>query len=103
MVDAINAFNCINRQATLHNIRVICPAISTVLNNTYQTPVKVFVTGGGGGVESSEGITQGDPLVMAMYALAVTPLIKRLRSEEPNVKQVWFADDSTTVGKIRKH
>ena len=81
LVDATNAFNTINRQAALHNIGVICPAISTVLNNTYQTPVKLFVTGGGV-VESSEGITQGDPLAMAMYALAVTPLIQRLRSEE---------------------
>ena len=60
LVDATNAFNTINRQAALHNIGVICPAISTVLNNTYQTSVKLFVTGVVV-VESSEGITQGDP------------------------------------------
>ena len=33
LVDASNAFNTINRQAALHNIGVICPSISTVLNN----------------------------------------------------------------------
>ena len=99
LVDASNAFNRINRQAALHNIGVICPSISTVLNNTYQIPVRLFVTGGGE-IESSEGITQGDPLAMAMYALAVTPLIRKLRSEEPTVKQVWFADDSSGGGKI---
>ena len=100
MVDATNAFNTINRQAALHNIGVICPAISTVLNNTYQIPVKLLVTGGGV-VESSEGITQVTPcLWRCIYALAVTPLIQRLRSEEPSVKQVWFADDSTASGKI---
>jgi hypothetical protein len=37
---------------------------------------------------------------MAMYALAVTPLIRKLRSHEPIVKQIWFADDSSGGGKI---
>ena len=96
LVDASNAFNTINRQAALHSIGVICPSISTVLSNTYQTPVRLFVTGGEK-IESSEGITQGDPLAMAMYTLAVTPVIYKLRSEEPTVKQVWFADDSSAV------
>ena len=61
LVDANNAFNTINRQAALQNIGVICPAISTVLNNTYQIPVTLFVTGGEE-IESSEGITQEIPL-----------------------------------------
>ena len=76
LVDANNAFNTINRQAALHNIGVICSAISTVLNNTYQIPVRLFVTGGEE-TESSGGIIQGDPLAMAMYALAITSLIRR--------------------------
>ena len=88
LVEVGNAFlNTINRQAALHNIGVICPSISTVLNNTYQTPVRLLVTGGGE-IESSEGIIQGDPLAINMYALAVTPLIRKLRSEEATVKQV---------------
>ena len=41
---------------------------------------------------------QGDALAMAMYALAVMPLIKHLRTTVPDVSQVWFADDSTTAG-----
>ena len=40
-------------------------------------------------------ITQGDPLAMAMYALAVLPLI---HSAHPAVSQVWYADDATGVG-----
>ncbi|CAB3999398.1 Hypothetical predicted protein [Paramuricea clavata] len=54
----------------------------------------------GAEIESSEGIAEGDPLAMAMYALAVTPLIRKLRSHEPTLKQVWFADDSSGGGKI---
>ncbi len=45
---------------------------------------------------SQEGTTQGDPLAMAMYAIAITPLIYHLEDEE--TKQVWFADDATAGG-----
>ena len=100
LVDATNAFNVINRQAALHNIQVLCPSISTVLNNTYRAPVRLFVMGEGE-IESTEGTTQGDPLAMAMYALAATPLIRRLKEMKSDVKQVWFADDATAAGKLR--
>ena len=49
---------------------------------------------GGGEISSNEGKAQGDPLAMAMYALAVRPLIDRLQSLRPTVKQVWYADDA---------
>ncbi len=100
LVDATNAFNTLNRKAALHNIRILCPAISNVLNNTYSKPARLFVVGGEE-ILSLEGTTQGDPLAMAMYALALTPLIKSLAVEVPNnAKQVWFADDSTSAGKL---
>ncbi len=35
---------------------------------------------------------------MAMYGLAVKPLIGKLKSDAPNVKQVWYADDATGAG-----
>ena len=47
---------------------------------------------------SQEGTTQGDPLAMVRYAVAITPLIHRLAEE--NVKQVWFADDVSDGGKF---
>ena len=52
---------------------------------------------GEGEISSSEGTTQGDPLAMAMYALAIRPLI---RDAELNARQVWFADDATAAGKL---
>ena len=99
LVDASNAFNSINRQAALHNISILCPALSTVLQNTYSATVRLFVVGEGE-IPSTEGTTQGDPLAMAMYALAVVPLIRQLRAVEPDAKQVWFTDDSTAVGSL---
>ena len=77
LVDAENAFNRLNRAATIHNIKSLCPSLSTVLSNTYQDPVRMVIPGSGE-IRSCEGTTQGDPLAMAMYALAVTPLISKL-------------------------
>ena len=82
LVDATNAFNTMNRQAALHNIQVTCLAISTVLNNIYKAPVRMFGAGGGE-IASMEGITQA----MAMYALVIIPLIKRLKQEAPTAKE----------------
>ena len=34
LVDASNAFNRLNRKVALHNVKVLCPAIHTALQNT---------------------------------------------------------------------
>ena len=96
LIDASNAFNSMNRHAALHNISIICPSLAQVLCNTYKAPVRSVIQGEGE-VSSSEGTTQGNPLAMAMYALAMKPLIARLQSHCPTVKQVWYADDATGV------
>ena len=69
------------------------------MNNTYKAPVRMFVAEGGE-IASREDTTQGDPLAMAMYALAITPLIKRLKEQVPTASQVWFADDSSAAGRL---
>ena len=99
LVDASNAFNRVNRQSALHNISILCPSFATILKNTYGVPIRLFITGEGE-IASTEGTTQGDPLAMAMYALAVTPLIRSLRQSQPDVSQVWYADDATAGGKL---
>ena len=65
--------------------------------NTYQTPIRCVICGDEE-ITSSEGTTQGDPLAMAMYALAVKPLFGKLKLDSPNVKQVWYADDASGAG-----
>lgn len=100
LVDASNAFNCLNRRAALHNIQITAPLFAPVLINTYRVPSRLFVTGGGEMV-SQEGTTQGDPLAMAFYGLSTLPLQNELRFGEPEVKQVWLADDATGAGKLR--
>ena len=45
LVDASNAFNSINREALLHNINVLCPALSTVVKNFYSVPSSLYISG----------------------------------------------------------
>ena len=49
----VDASKAVNRQAALHNIQAVCPAISTILSNTYQAPIKLFIVGEGE-IDSSE-------------------------------------------------
>ena len=65
LVDATNAFNSLNRQTALQNIRRLCPPIATILVNTYRAPTELFVDNDV--ILSHEGTTHGDPLAMAMY------------------------------------
>ena len=46
---------------------------------------------------SKEGTTQGDPLAMSMYGVAILPLIKKLNNL---CKQLWFANDAAAGGEI---
>ena len=67
LVDASNSFNSLNRQVALRNVRHLCPSLATILINTYRSDVNLFIENDT--MFSSEGVTQGDPLAMAMYAL----------------------------------
>ena len=95
LIDASNAFNSLNRDAALHNIRFLCPSISTMLINTYRAPTELYIDGEV--IFSREGTTQGDPLAMPMYAIATIPLI---RSLPESVSQVWYADDAAALGTV---
>ena len=92
-MDASNAFNALNRQVALRNIRSLCPSIATILINTYRAPTDLFVDGSS--LLSQEGTTQGDPLAVPMYAVATLPLIHSLPQD---VDQVWYADDASASG-----
>ena len=97
LIDAKNAFNRLNRNVALWNVRVLCPALGTIVINTYRSSVALFV--GGEQLLSTEGTTQGDPLAMAIYAVAITPLIRRVKQEQ--TRQIWFADDAGGSGRLR--
>ena len=69
LVDATNAFNSLNCENALKNIQHLCPPIAKILINTYQEDAQLYIDGES--LFSQEGTTQGDPLAMAMYGIAV--------------------------------
>ena len=104
LIDASNAFNSVNREAFLHNVAVICPPIATYVNNCYKIPSRLFVIGGRE-LLSSEGTTQGDPIAMAVYAIAVIPLMLMLlqitnRLPDKQTKMAAYADDFSAGGSL---
>ena len=104
IVDAANAFNSVNRNVFLHNIKVICPEISIFVANCYSTPSRLFIIGGVE-ISSAEGTTQGDPVAMAVYATAIIPLILmvlEITDKLPNsiTKCEAYADDIAAGGTL---
>jgi len=92
----------LNRQVALRNIRALCPSIATTIINTYRQEAELFVDGSS--LYSMEGTTQGDPLAMPMYGLALLPLIQKVNSSLA-VTQCWYADDASaadTISNLRK-
>ena len=75
-----NAFNSLNRSLALQNIELICPSIVTALRNSYDSPSNLYVNGKI--LLSQEGATQGDPLAMSMYGLALIPLMRMLEDRD---------------------
>ena len=97
LVDADNAFNKLNRKAALHNIERTCPGLYMFLKNSYKEPTKLYLPDGTH-IMSEEGVTQGDNLAMAMYAVSTKTLISQLSDEK--ITQIWYADDSSAAGKL---
>jgi hypothetical protein len=60
-----------------------------VINGKGGTVVLIF---------SKEGVTQGDPLSMFGYGISILPLIRKLKTELPAVKEPWYTDDAGAGG-----
>ena len=100
LVDASNAFNTLNRKAMMHNIGILCPTLSTFVQNTYRQ-LAHLVLSDGSTITSEEGTTQGDPTAMAMYALGLVALQEKISLEDTGAKHVAYADDLIGAGDIK--
>lgn len=87
-MDPKNAFNMVNRAAALWNARVLWPRCSRFLFNTYRGFARLVLRGSDECLFNREGVTQGDPLSMLIYAVALLPLVKSLKAKE-NRLQTW--------------
>ena len=103
MLDALNAFNSVNRNAFLHDAEVICPSIACYVKNCYSLSNRLFIIGGGE-IQSMEGTIQGDSAAMAIYAIAFIQMILMLEETSLRGNYNTFTtactDDLTAAGSI---
>ena len=102
LVDAANGFNNLSRLGMLWTVRHRCPKIARFAFNCYRHEVRLLCRRPGQEaliLLSREGVTQGDPLSMALYGVALLPLAELLREKCPDVMQPWYADDEGMQGK----
>ena len=93
----LDGFNVINRRTALENVKALCPSLHVAIQNSYSHPSHLYI--GKSTILSEEGTTQGDPLAMAMYGIAILSLISRLHND--SLIQKWYADDGSVVGKLK--
>lgn len=80
LVDAKNAFNEVHRTSLMWHVRHRWPAGARFAFNSYRHSRALVLRGYEGLLDSREGVTQGDPLAMVLYAIALLPLIHKLQS-----------------------
>ena len=99
LVDAANAFNSLNRAAMLLHANVLWPRCARFLFNTYRGWSVLVLKGSSTFLYSKEGVTQGDPFSMFMYAIGTLPLICSLHNPG-HWTLLWYADDASAGGTL---
>ena len=95
LIDAKNAFNCLNRNLAIENITRICPALSFVVQHSYSAPSDLYVKGKT--LQSLGGATRGERIAMNMFG-AATPMLRFVQNT--HVSQKRYADDGSAVGRF---
>ena len=97
LVDFANAFNSVNREHMFTSIREVLPQISPWMECCYQTPSLLHL--GGSHILSCSGVQQGDPLGPLGFALALHPILIKIRNRLPSLTvNSWYLDDGTLCG-----
>jgi hypothetical protein len=101
LIDARNGFNELGCKGALWTVRHLWTGGSRFAFNCYRHAAQLILRKKGASCEvllSQEGVTQGDPLSMILYGVALAPLSKKLRHAEATVMQPWYADDLAMAG-----
>jgi hypothetical protein len=101
LVDARNGFNELGRKAALWTVRHRWANGALFAFNCYRHAAQLILRRKGFPcyiLLSKEGVTQGDPISMVIYGIALVPLAESLRAAVPTVVQPWYADDAAMAG-----
>ena len=76
-----------------------CPLVKSlkVCFNTYRGWPSLIVRDSKSIIFSCEGVIQGDPPAMFMYAISTVSLVQKLKS--PSLwRQLWYVDNASVIG-----
>ena len=98
-MDATNAFNLLNREGMVATVARLVPELAGLVEGMCEGATPLFAAGGrgdGGGLRilGREGVAQGCPLSMALYAVGMRPLVELGVKCAGAVRQAWYADDA---------
>lgn len=102
-IDARNGFNELNRKSMLWTVQHLWLKGAKFAFNTYHCAAQLILQLSNGKAQvlaSREGVTQGDPVSMLLYGIALVPLIQSLKIKHQRIIQAWFLDNATMVGSI---
>ena len=89
LVDAANGFNELSQKAMCWTVRHLWSTGARFSFNCYRHSAQLIVRRKNCAaceiLHSKEGVTQGDPLLMVLYGLALVPLAESLRIAVPKV------------------
>jgi len=100
LVDMRNGFNDPSHKAALWTVQHRWPA-GTFAFNCYRHAAQLIIQCNGrpcSVILSQEGVTQGDPISMVIYGVALTPLTEMVQKMLPDTLQAWYTDDSSFGG-----
>jgi hypothetical protein len=103
LVEARNGFNELSRLSMLWTVRHRWAAGARFAFNSYRHAATLVLRRRGQDcvkILSQEGVTQGDPLSMVLYGVALLPLAENLLAAEPTLLQPWYADDMALLGHV---
>jgi hypothetical protein len=88
-IDFANAFNSVERDKMLLQIKENFPILYPFMNQSYRLPSSLFF---GDKIISSEvGVQQGDPCGPMAFSVSIQPLVMIMTSE----LNIWYLDDAT--------
>ena len=89
LMDAKNAFNSLNRDLALRNIKNLCPFIYHFICKSYREPSKLLLT------NKQYSLRKAQPLAMSMYGIVIIH-----HFEDCSRIQKWYADHDNDVGSL---
>ena len=98
LLDADNVFNRVNRNVMLNKILMICPVIAIYVINLYTQETRLLILGGEE-ITSVEGIIQGDPTAISIYALGSLLLLNVTTTD--STKYATYTDDISHTGILK--